>query len=243
MKTLKFKLASFQKLSSFLSKFSSVENQLLLEIEGDRMLAKTNTQDRSVVKYSSILLSDVFDYTEVEDCRIGFYSIPNFVKAFSCFGPDENVVLEIDIEKLDNLMVGTQIRLKSKGTNIKYPCASLRFFKYVEKSILDKIQNSPKLAMVRIQKDFYGKCENFMKIDKEAESIAFVSEDNEIAVKGGIYSSKIEGSKATEEFEVPIYKIAFAYIDKEDSEIIIAENRIIINSLDSDTMIVIGMAQ
>ena len=130
MSKQQFKLHNFTKLAEFLKKFSVIDNSLLLEIEADRLLAKTHTPDKSVVKVASILLTDLFDFTEVTEGKVGFYAINNFVKSFDSFG-DEQINLEIDLEKVSGESTGVEIRAISKNLKLKFPCASPKIFKYI----------------------------------------------------------------------------------------------------------------
>ena len=103
-----YKLHSHQKLTSYMKKFSAIEKTLLFEIAGDKLIAKTHTPDKSVVKIGSILMTDVMDpISEKEDVRIGLFAVDNFVASFKHFGENE-VKLEINGEQVgaDNVATG-----------------------------------------------------------------------------------------------------------------------------------------
>lgn len=243
MKKQIFNLHNFNKFSSFLKKFSVIENSLLLEIENDKLIAKTHTPDKSVVKIASVLLTDLFDFKNIETGKVGFYAINNFVKSFESFG-DEKISLEIDLESVANEMTGTEIRAISKSLKLKFPCASPKIFKYIGADIIEKIKNAdPEIISFRIQKDVYSKLTSLMAIDKETDTITILSKNGSVFFKGDLYEYELPGVSVSQDVELQIYKINFAFIDREDSEFIIADSRIFVNSLESETTIIIGKVE
>ena len=134
-----YKLHSHQKLTAFMKKFSAVEKSLLFEISGDKLIAKTHTPDKSVVKIGSILTTDLMDVVgEKEDVKIGLFAVDNFVASFKHFG-DGDVKLEINGEKVGPDTVATEMKATSKTLKIAFPCASTGMFRYIDATLSAKI--------------------------------------------------------------------------------------------------------
>lgn len=245
-----FKLHSYAKLSSYLRKFSSIEKSLLLEIQDHRLVAKTHTPDKSVVKISSVQVSDIMDAPQgvnPTDVKIGLFAIDNFISSFKHFGDDE-VKFEIHAENINSTSgpedVATEVKAQSKSLKIGFPCASTSMFRYIASDLATKIvDTSTALFSFRIDKDTLGKIAALCGIDSENDSLTVEAKSGAIAFKGKSFELNLPGVSSSVDGEISFYKTHFAFVDKEDSEVFVLDNKIIFKSLETETVIVIGSVQ
>ena len=239
-----YKVHSHAKLAAFMKKFSSIEKSLLFEIDGARIVAKTHTPDKSVVKIGSALLTDIMDpLTETENVKVGLFVVDNFVSSFKHFGDAETKV-EINAEKVGDDTVATEMKALSKNLKISFPCASMSLFRYIDASLAQKISDtSSSIFSFRIDKDTLTKIGSLATLDSDSDVLGIVSENGNITFKGKTFQYSLEGVTSENDGEISFFKSHLGFIDKEDSEIFITETKTIVKSLESDTVTVIGKVE
>lgn len=239
-----YKLHSHQKLTGYMKKFSVIEKNLLFEISDDRIIAKTHTPDKAVVKIGSVLLSDIMDVVgEKEDAKIGLFSVDNFVNSFKHFGETETK-LEIKGETVGDDTVATEMKATSKNLKIAFPCASTSMFRYIDKTLAGKIvDTSASLFSFRIDKDTLGKISALGTLDSDNDTLVIASKGGEVSFKGKSFEMSLPGVTVENDGDISFYKAHFSFIDKEDSEVFVLDNKVIFKSLETDTSIVIGKVE
>ncbi len=88
---LNFRVSNITNFSTWLKRFSKIENKLLLEIDikKSEFLAKTYNEEHSVVKFSRVGFADIgFELkkkTSDERIKVGLYDIQKIIKTFGQF--------------------------------------------------------------------------------------------------------------------------------------------------------------
>lgn len=245
-----YKLCSHGKLTGYMKKFSAVEKSLLFEISDGKIIAKTHTPDKSVVKIGSIMLSDVMDFipdkktNEPEkNVKIGLFAVDNFVASFKHFGESE-VKLEIDDSIVGADNIATEMKAVSKTLKISFPCASTSMFRYIDATLASKIMDTTTaLFSFRVDKDTLTKISALAGLDNDNEILSIESKGGEINFKGKSFELNIPGVTSENDGKISFYKSHFGFVDKEDSEIFITDSKVIFKSLETDTNIIIGKVE
>jgi hypothetical protein len=239
-----YKLHSHQKLTAYMKKFSAVEKSLLFEISGDKIIAKTHTPDKSVVKIGSILITDLMDVIGVkEDIKIGLFAVDNFIASFKHFG-DNDVKIEINGEKVGTDTIATEMKATSKTLKVAFPCASTSMFRYIDATLAAKIiDTTTSIFSFRIDKDTLSKISALGSLDSDNDTLTIASKGGEIMFKGKSFEMSLPGVVSDVDSEISFYKAHFNFIDKEDSEVYVTDNKIIFKSLETDTQIVLGKVE
>lgn len=245
-----YKLHSYGKLTGYMKKFSSIEKSLLFEISEGKIIAKTYTPDKSVVKIGSILLSDVMDpipskiETDEKTIKIGLFAVDNFVASFKYFGENE-IKLEIEDAIVGDDNVAIEMKAISKTLKISFPCASISMFRYIDSTLAAKIMNTAdSLFSFRIDKDTLAKISALSGLDNDNEIISIESSKaGEVSFKGKNFELIIPDVITENDGKISFYKTHFGFIDKEDSEIFVTNSKVIFKSLETDTNIVIGKVE
>ena len=100
---MKLRITSITNLISFLKRLKAVDRSVILEITDDKLFSKVHTPDKSVMKYSSVMMSDVLegeiDWKAVKSDRIkiGIVDVTRLVEAFKHFRPEEEVNIELSL--------------------------------------------------------------------------------------------------------------------------------------------------
>ena len=246
-----YKLHSHGKLTGYMKKFSAIEKSLLFEISGDKIIAKTHTPDKSVVKIGSIMLTDVMDLvpdknavdTDEKTVKIGLFAVDNFVASFKHFG-ENDVKLEVEDSAVGADNVATEMKATSKTLKIAFPCASTSMFRYIDATLAGKIMNTDDaLFSFRVDKDTLTKVSALSGLDSDNEVISISSSKGEVSFKGKSFELNIPGVTTETDGDISFYKSHFGFVDKEDSEIFVTDSKIIFKSLETDTNIVVGKVE
>jgi hypothetical protein len=244
---MNFKIQSTNELVTFLKRFQSISNTLLLEIDGDCLKAKTHTPEKSVVKYSKIDLNLIFEYDadDISDTiMIGIYSLDKLIKAFSHFTSNE-VTMRIETENVDGQNVGVEIILKSPELEITFPCASLRLFTHISDDLMHKIANTDAAEVdFVLTKDIQSKIASLGTIDSDQKILTFQLNKGVLSARGKSYNynlCQVDNTKV--KLSTSVYKNQFAFLDKEDAKTFISDDRLIFHSLETNTILTLGKVE
>lgn len=239
-----YKIHGHQKLTAYMKKFSAIEKSLLFEISGDRIIAKTHTPDKAVVKIGSILISDVMDViANKENVKVGLFAVDNFIASFKHFG-ENDVKLEINGEIVGSDTVATEMKASTKTLKISFPCASTSMFRYIDAALASKLTDtSSAIYSFRIDKDTLSRIVALSSLDSDNDSLTISSKNGEVSIKGKSFELSLPGVTTTVDGDISFYKAHFNFVDKEDSEIFVTDNKIIFKSLESDTQIIVGKVE
>lgn len=247
MQKLNLKVEKSQKFNDFLKRFSSIDNSLLMEIEDGVIKAKSYTPEKSVVKYSSIPLDEIFsEFSDInEPIKIGILNIDKLANSFKFFGEGEfEFILEYDKVGADN--AGTGITLKNNSLKIDFQCASLKLFTYITDDILQTITDtSASKVDFLLPKEQQAKISSLFGIDSDYSKLSFNKKGNEVLAEGKNFKLQIvdSGVDTKDDTELSVFKHHYAFLDREDSIVHIADEKLVFLSNESDTKMIIGEAE
>ena len=240
-----YRVVSPSKFTAFLKKFSSIDPTLLVEIADGEIKAKTHTSDRAVVKFSKMGLNEAFDFIDgvEESIAFGLFNVEKFAGSFKHFGSD-NFDLIVTHDSVDNINVGTVITLKSAKLTIRFDCASYRLFTHItDETFVDRIAgvNGDLRSEFDLDKNTFSSISSICGVDTDHKLITFKAENNSIIAKGKSFDMEIlESTDTLDSAEISFYKDHFNFVDKENSNVKIAEEKVVFSSSETDTITVIG---
>lgn len=247
MQKLNLKVEKSQKFNDFLKRFSSIDNSLLMEIEDGVIKAKSYTPEKSVVKYSSIPLDEIFsEFSDInEPIKIGILNLDKLANSFKFFGEGEfEFILEYDKVGADN--AGTGITLKNNSLKIDFQCASLKLFTYITDDILQTITDtSASKVNFLLPKEQQAKISSLFGIDSDYSKLSFNKKGDEVLAEGKNFKLQIvdSGVDTMDDTELSVFKHHYAFLDREDSIVHIADEKLVFLSNESDTKMIIGEAE
>jgi len=246
MQKLNLKVEKSQKFNDFLKRFSSIENSLLMEVENGVIKAKSYTPEKSVVKYSSIPLDEIFsEYSDInEPVKIGILNLDKLASSLKFFGEGE-FEFNLEYEKVNGENVGTGITLKNNSLQIDFQCASQKLFTYITDDILNTITDtSTSKVDFLLPKEQQAKISALFGIDSDYSKLIFKKSGNEILAAGKNFKFQITDNVGNNDnVELSVFKHHYAFLDREDSIVHIADEKLIFLSNESDTKMIIGEAE
>jgi hypothetical protein len=254
---MKLRITSITNLISFLKRLKTVDRSVILEITDDKLFSKVHTPDKSVMKYSSVMMSDVLEgeidwkSVKADRIKIGIVDVTRLVEAFKHFRPEEEVNIELSLTNSDGSCIANEINLVSASLNIKLRCADLSLLSYVEDNILSMVHSKEDYVVnFRIYQSDFSTIISLCGWESNSEEILCfkVNEKNAHAIgesfnyKLNIGSSEI--MMESEENSAPnIYKNQLSYMEQETCQVYVHENRLVLVSEQSSTSIAIGLVE
>jgi len=246
---LKLKLASTAELTNFLRRFSPISGSLLIEIEDGYLKAKTHTPERSVVKSSKIEVSRVFGTENAEvtstgqPILFGVYSLDKLTKAFAHFDGSP-LTFTVNLEKMPEGLVGTDIFLENESLKVNFQCASLRLFTHVTDEIMERIADTTTSQVnFVLTKELQGRINSLTGIDSDQKLLTINVKDGQITASGKSFDLNLLTVGSDAELGISVYKSQFAYLDREDAMVYMNEDRFIFHSIETETKTIIGKAE
>jgi hypothetical protein len=242
---LSLRISSSNELISFLKRFSAIESSLLIEIDNGFLKAKTHTPERSVVKSSKIELSRIFvDVPEMnESVLFGVYNIDKLMNTFKHF-PEGGVDFVLDYEKTGDGNVGTSITVSNDSLKINFDCASLRLFTHITDDMMERISTTDSAVVdFVLSKENQNRILSLSTIDSDHKLLTFDVKEGKVSSLGKSFHLNLLSLENTSgETNISLYKQQFAYLDREDAIAYVSDDRIVFNSIETDTKTIIGKA-
>ena len=247
---IKFRITNPANLIAFLKKIKTVDKSVILEMESTLLFAKVRTADKSVIKFVSL---DTYSFLEGEvpkgRIKIGIMEINKIIDGFKYFGPEEEVFIEIVVEKVDKDSLATSLKILSKSITINIRCADIDLLNYMDDAIQKSIHSTDgHLVCFPVSKDSFTKIVSLTGMENNSEELLNIDvHKDRLVVRGNsfeyvvINGQPISGYKENSTYT--IYKRQFASVEQENSMFYIQENRIIVLSQESDSRIAIGRVE
>jgi len=245
---LNLKISKAAKLINFLNKFSPIDNSLLIEMNETEMKAKNYTVEKALVKYSAIPLSEIFsEYSEIKgDLKFGVHNIKRLVETCKFFG-DTEFDMTLECSKINGETIGTLIVFKNSILTLEFQCAPLKLLNYVDDNTLNKkVFGDLTNAKVEfaLSKENYGKVLSLFKLE-DTPKVTFVKKGKKVTIKGSSFEILVvedDNLKTLPDHSLSTLKTHYGYLDNENQDAYLMDDRIVFISKESDTKITIGEA-
>jgi len=249
-KTVEFTGKDVKTFTSWLRRFASIDNSLLLEIDQVKSIfvAKTYNEERSVVKMSSIGFKQANLESkankDTKRIKVGIFNISRLIKIMDQFN-DSEFTLTVEYQEIvnenDTQYAGEKLLLKNKSLKMNVDCTSLNIFKYIPDDLFNgTIAAIDALGTFELPKVTIEKINSLCTLDSEHKFIEFKFKDNEIYVSGKTFELLV-GEIGRTNTALSVFKEQYATLDIEGYDVKLGEDRLVFKSKDSDTTSVISM--
>ncbi len=231
--------------------FSSKDLGLLIEIDTqtEEFIAKNYSSDRSIVKMSSISFADLELTTKNRPInkriKVGIYDISKIQRTLAQFSDEfdlsVNYAKSVDDEGTENL-AGTSILIKDEILKAGWECSSLSIFSYISDEIFKNVISNleeESVASFDLKKEDRERIMTLCDLDKEYGKMSFKVKDKIIYARSKSFELQL-GIIDHSDLHFPITKKQFSKIDSENYHVETGSTRMVLESTDSNTVVVIG---
>lgn len=244
MSTIRFKIKSAENFTNFLKRFKAIEKGLLLELSPDKLRAESHTADRGIVKSSEISLDTVLEGEVTTDLiKIGIFNIGRVIDMFKHFEEADELFLELNWEKVHGENIGINLKLISPKLKFNLKCADTDLFTYVSSDMFDTITKGieeSKDAEFSFPKESFNKINSLCSFDQGEDRLTIDFSGGEISFKGESFNYLLGVDPNNNNLDFSFYKDRFASVDEENSNFLLGSDKILINSVESSTQVIIG---
>lgn len=246
-KTLVFKSNDVSNFVGWLKKFSSIETSLLLEINETKQefIAKSYNSEKSVVKYSKISFSEagleVTSKLSDNFIKLGIFNISQLIKSLDQFRGGE-FTITIKYDEVNNEWGGLSILIKDDRLKIKVDCTSLNIFKYISDELFkDVIMQTEEVSSFNFPVNNIEEILSLSNLDKEYKFLEFIIKNGNVYINGKTFELQIDSVLVNKQHVLSLYKEQFDKVDKENYDVTFGDDKLVFNSLDTNTITVLSM--
>lgn len=252
---MKIRVTSTQNLISFLKKLKVVDKGVLLELNPEKLFCKVHTPDKSVMKFSSIPINQIFDGLPgwedlgVERIKIGLIDVTKFMDCFKYFRPEEEIFIHLEVGEVDGETVATEMKIISKSLKIRVRCADLSLLNYVEDAILQMVHSKEDpLGSFKVYQSDFSSVASLCGLESNSEELlVFKVGKEKVNVTGDSFDFQLNIGPSEinceKDFDSSIYKSHLNYVDAESSSCYVHESRIVFFSEQTQTSTAIGVIE
>jgi hypothetical protein len=238
-------------LKDYIKKLLSMNKFIFLTLNDKKISSSVFLPQRDAVKLANLKSTDIFDLNGNESkleegIKIAFFNGSKVVDALNFFNKD--VSCKIKYDKFGDDLMATDLILFNSKINIKLYCAdpSLSFIEMNTDSIKRAFGTPNTLFEFELLTIHVDEMKKLFSLNKEDEFFWLYSNKEHVGVLAhdSSYDSQISKTfKSTEdECKVLIKKKYIDLLDKENYYIKICENKVVLKSLDSETLITIAVS-
>jgi hypothetical protein len=250
---MKLRITSIPNLIDFLRKLKVVDKSVLLELNHEELFCKIHTPDKAVMKSVRIPFNSVFDGSietgDSDRVKIGMVDVSRFIDCFKNFKQTDIVHLEIVSGNVDGDFVATSMKVYTDMMKINFVCADLALMSYVADDILSLVHGTEEaVGNFRLYRSDFETLSSLCGLENNAEELLeFKLSSSSIDTAGQSFEYKLNIGNSdieiSEEMSIFIYKKQLGFIDLEQSQIFIHDNRLIFKSEEKQSTIAIGLIE
>lgn len=253
---LLFNNVNVPKFINFLDRFKVFDdNNLLLEITEDEMRAKTYTADHTSVKCSAIPFEEVFQVKEKdlpELLKIGMLNISQYKKSMKYLESSDQVSFMVNYYKMAGIDTDFEyvshdnIITDNKNLSFTFKNGSMATFRYISDDYFyNDIAKVEPIFSFNLDVEDLLKINKYADIDKDDTTIKIKCKNEEVIISNHNFKFKLPGKAdlsedIEDETSARISKVHLKMIDSESYTVLVGETKIVLNSTDSKTSLVLG---
>jgi len=233
----------------FVNRLKVIDTFIYFKIKDGVIQASAYLPQRDAVKHHRVPVGQVFQLEDgaidtSKELKIAFFDASRLTDAFKQF-EFGNVQAEIEFVENDEDFVATEFRIFNNELEIKLACSEPSLgYKDLTDSQIQAIFNIDAANYV-FDMDYTAtsKVRSLFGLDKE-ETFTITTNKDGVRMKGKTYNYLVtDGFEGENSKDVTLFKKYLALLDKEDYSANVMDNRVVLRSKDSETLLTIATCQ
>lgn len=233
----------------FVNRLKVIDTFIYFKIKDGVVQASAYLPQRDAVKHHRIPVGQVFQLEEdaintTKELKIAFFDASRLTDAFKQF-EFGNIRAEIEFVENEEDFVATEFRIFNEELEIKLACSEPSLgYKDLTDSQIQAIFNVESANYV-FDMDYtaISKVRSLFGLDKE-ETFSITTNKDGVRMKGKTYNYLVtDGFEGTNGADVTLFKKYLNLLDKEDYSANVMDNRVVLRSKDSETLLTIATCQ
>jgi hypothetical protein len=233
----------------FVNRLKVIDTFIYFKIKDGVVQASAYLPQRDAVKHHRIPVGQVFQLEEdaidtTKELKIAFFDAGRLTDAFKQF-EFGNIQAEIEFVENDEDFVATEFRIFNNELEIKLACSepSLGYKDLTDAQIAGIFNIDAANYVFDMDYTATSKVRSLFGLDKE-ETFTIATNKEGVRMKGKTYNYLVTDSfQGTNPGNVTLFKKYLNLLDKEDYSANVMDNRVVLRSKDSETLLTIATCQ
>ena len=230
----------------FVNRLKLIDSFIYFKIKGDQVVSSAYLPQRDAVKHNALPLGEIFAVAGTapeKELKVAFFDASKLIEAFKQFDY-QTIQGEIEFIENDEDCVATSFKIFNEDLEITLSCSEPSLgYKDLTESQLQGIFNTEGSDFVfELSNLETGKIKSLFNLDKD-ETFSIVASDSGVKISGKSYSKQVSPDFAGDKGSVTVYKKYLALLDKEDYKAYVFNNRVVLRSTESATLLTIATCQ
>ena len=233
----------------FVNRLKVIDTFIYFKIKDEVVQASAYLPQRDAVKHHRIPVSHVFQLEDdaintTKELKIAFFDAGRLTDAFKQF-EFGNIQAEIEFVENDEDFVATEFRIFNNELEIKLACSepSLGYKDLTDAQIAGIFNIDAANYVFDMDYTATSKVRSLFGLDKE-ETFTIATNKEGVRMKGKTYNYLVTDSfQGTNPGNVTLFKKYLNLLDKEDYSANVMDNRVVLRSKDSETLLTIATCQ
>lgn len=236
--------------SSFIKKLLPIDKFIFMKVGEENTLSSVYLPERDAVKLVTVKTSDLFGDSIGSlpaPLKVSFYNGSKVNDALDHF--KDGATGSIRYQKLDDQLMASDFIINGSGPHsltVNLPCAdpSLSFMEMSKDEMSRAFDTSDKLFEFDLLLGHIDRMKSLFNLEKDEDVFELYLCKDGVGVRGntfdGIISHSFEGDAIGK--KVTVYKKYLNLLDKENYKLIVCDNKLVFQSLDTDTRLTVAVA-
>ena len=230
----------------FVNRLKLIDSFIYFKIKGDQVVSSAYLPQRDAVKHNALPLGEIFAVSgnsPEKELKVAFFDASKLIEAFKQFDY-QTIQGEIEFIENDEDCVATSFKIFNEDLEITLSCSEPSLgYKDLTESQLQGIFNTEGSDFVfELSNLETGKIKSLFNLDKD-ETFSIVASDSGVKISGKSYSKQVSPDFEGDKGSVTVYKKYLALLDKEDYKAYVFNNRVVLRSTESATLLTIATCQ
>lgn len=233
----------------FVNRLKVIDTFIYFKIKDEVVQASAYLPQRDAVKHHRVPVSQVFQLEDgaintSKELKIAFFDAGRLTDAFKQF-EFGNIQAEIEFVENDEDFVATEFRIFNNELEIKLACSepSLGYKDLTDAQIAGIFNIDAANYVFDMDYTATSKVRSLFGLDKE-ETFTIATNGEGVRMKGKTYNYLVTDSfQGTNPGNVTLFKKYLNLLDKEDYSANVMDNRVVLRSKDSETLLTIATCQ
>jgi hypothetical protein len=230
----------------FVNRLKLIDSFIYFKIKGDQVVSSAYLPQRDAVKHNALPLGEIFAVAGTapeKELKVAFFDASKLIEAFKQFDY-QTIQGEIEFIENDEDCVAFFFNIFNEDLEITLSCSEPSLgYKDLTESQLQGIFNTEGSDFVfELSNLETGKIKSLFNLDKD-ETFSIVASDSGVKISGKSYSKQVSPDFEGDKGSVTVYKKYLALLDTEDYKAYVFNNRVVLRSTESATLLTIATCQ
>lgn len=231
-------------LNAMVKKLLLMDSAIYLNLTADRIYSNSYLPTKDVAKIVTTPISDIFEFTKPieHNIKVSFFAGQKLIDCLGYFDQHSLTGILHYYEENEEYF-GEKLVITDNTLEITLHCAdvSLGFTTMSDTQISAAFGKDGEIYSFDLSQENLIKLNNLITLDKN-ELFSIYSDEAGVHVAGDTYDIIVDDTKDAHHKEVNLFKSFFSRISKESYKVSVCQNKLILDSEDSDTNIALNLA-